>query len=160
MMIPRPPARGAARLRAAAPGALLLVLAAFACVSTPPQPPMIDPVGCWYFDRDEAAAALNLPWGVRLSADTLTGWPRIEARVAATLNPEAEADHPFGYWMTVPDDSIEIGYPGGGGLVLRLARGEMAMAGTARAVGDVLTPGVEPAPLRPVRLTRAQCPAD
>lgn len=162
MTIPRSAARSAARLRAAAPGALLLVLAAFACVSTPPQPPMTDPVGCWYFDRDQAATALNLPWGVRLSADTLTGWPRIEARgvarVAATLNPEGEADHPFGYWMTVPDDSIEIGYPGGGGLVLRLARGEMAMAGSARPVGDVLVPGAAPAPLRPVRLTRAQCP--
>lgn len=152
------------RHRAALLAFATVALATAACVSAPAAEAADDPIGCWYFDRDEAAAALNLPWGVRLSADLLTGWPRIEAlgapRVAATLSPEGEADHPFGYWLVLTSDSIEIGYPAGGGLVLRLAPGDMAMTGNARAVGDVLVPGAEPAPLRPVRLTRAQCPAD
>ena len=150
-------------VRFAAPAALLLVLGAFACVSTPAPQGAREPIGCWYFDRNDAAAALNLPWGIRLTADPLTGWPRTQARgdarFAATLAPEAEIDHPFGYWMPLTDDSLEIGYPGGGGLVLRLAAGDMAMTGTARPVGDVVTPGAAVPPTRAVRLTRAQCPA-
>ena len=155
--------RGATRARAAAPAALLLVLGAFACVSTPAPRSERDPVGCWYFDRDDAAAALNLPWGIRLSSEPLTGWPLAEAhdsvRVAATLSPERELDHPFGYWMPLPGDSLEIGYPGGRGLVLELAEADSTLSGVARPVGDVITPGAAPAPLRAVRLTRAQCPS-
>lgn len=152
-------------LRAAAIGALLPGLAAFACVSTPPAQAPATLVGCWYFDRDAAATALNLPWGVRLSGEVLTGWPLVEARgaphLAATLSPEGEVDHPFGYWMHMPGDSIEIGYPGGGGLVLHLAAGEMAMTGNARAVGDVITLDSQgPPPIRAIRVTRAQCPTE
>lgn len=135
---------------------------AAACASAPPGASAHDPTGCWYFERDDAARALNLPWGVRLTADTLTGWPAIErrggARRAATLTPDGDADHPFGYWMALPGDSIEIGYPGGGGLLLRLAAGDVAMTGEAHALGDVLAPGAPPRPVRTVRLARAQCP--
>ena len=67
--------------------------------------------------RDAAATTLNLPWGVRLDSVELTGWPALDARGggmrAATLTAEGAADHPFGYWMTIDGDSIEIGYPAG-----------------------------------------------
>ena len=135
----------------------LAALALLACRAQSPDP--VSPVGCWYFDRDAAATTLNLPWGVRLDSVELTGWPALDARGggmrAATLTAEGTADHPFGYWMTIDGDSIEIGYPAGGGLVLRLAPGETAMTGTARDVGDVRPSAATPA----VRLTRAQCPA-
>lgn len=133
-------------------------LALLACV-TAPAPDPASPVGCWYFQRDAAATALNLPWGVRLDSVELTGWPALDARGggsrAVTLNADGPADHPFGYWMQLESDSIEIGYPAGGGLVLRLAPGDLAMDGTARDVGDVRPSSATPA----VRLTRAQCPA-
>ena len=133
-------------------------LAALACMTTPAADPA-SPIGCWYFARDAAAAAFNLPWGIRLDSAELTGWPTLDARgggrAAVTLKAEGPADHPFGYWRELDGDSIEVGYPAGGGIALRLARGELEMSGSARDLGDVNPSAARPA----VRLTRAQCPS-
>ena len=142
--------------------ALLIVVATVAGCRTAPAASHGDPVGCWYFEQDAEATALNLPWGVRLAGDALGGFPALaqrgDARVARTLEAAGEAAQPFGYWLPIEGDSIEIGYPAGGGLVLRVARGDTSMQGSARAVGDVVAPGAAPRPVRSVRLTRAQCP--
>lgn len=139
-----------------------LLLVAFACAHTPDRGDVREPIGCWYFDRNDAATALNLPWGIRLTGDSLTGWPAIDqrggARVAATLTPDGDQGHPFGYWLETSGDSIEVGYPGGGGLVLRLAVSDTALTGIARPVGDALPLEPGPRPDRPVRLTPARCP--
>jgi len=119
------------------------------------------PTGCWYFEQDTVARHLNLPWGVRLSEQALEGWPNLRglhARQAATLTPEGDADVPFGYWRTLGADSLEIGFPGGGGLVLELEAAPTALHGRAVAVGDVLMPDDRPRIARPVRLTAALCP--
>lgn len=127
-----------------------------ACVSAPATTSS-DPAGCWYFERDPAAAELNLPWGIRLLTEPLPDAPADpDARLARTLNADGPADHPFGYWAPVAGDSVVIGYPAGGGLVLRLLRGDTSMSGIARPVGDVMT---GPRPDRTVRLTRAACPS-
>jgi hypothetical protein len=126
--------------------------------------------GCWYFDRTVAAEQLNLPWGVELRTDSVQGWPGIqqlpEVRRAVTLlDGTRVVDFPFGYWRALRADSIEIGYPAGGGLLLSLAvqppppAEAAALAGTARALGDARPPGqtFDP-PADPVSLTRAGCP--
>ena len=41
---------------------------------------------------------------------------------------------PFGYWLRTPADSIEIGYPGGRGLVLRLAQSGQDLIGLRPAL--------------------------
>jgi len=121
-----------------------------------------DPVGCWYFERDDAASTLNLPWGIGLDSSALTGWPALDrrggARVARTLHAAGPAEHPFGYWLQV-GDSVEVGHPGGGGLLLTLEPGAAVMTGTARPIGDVVAPGSARRSSFAVRLTRAQCPA-
>jgi hypothetical protein len=120
--------------------------------------------GCYYFQRDTVAESLRLPWGVRLRDVALEGWPaqadREGAREATTLTGRSEVDHPFGYWAPLPGDSIEVGYPAGGGLLLQLGVVDHDLAGTARPVGDVLQPGQEPGPRpsRNVRLVWARCP--
>ena len=120
----------------------------------------LEPVGCWYFERDDAATALQLPWGIRLGDDQLTGWPALDqrggARAAATLTPDGEQGHPFGYWMDAPGDSIEVGYPAGGGLTLRLSLGDTALHGTAHPAGDALPAAADRTP-HAVVLTRAAC---
>lgn len=130
------------------------------------------PVGCWYFARNADADALSLPWGVRLTGERLTGFPAIQTRgdvrVAATLTVEGDADHPFGYWLALPGDSLEIGYPAGGGLVVRVgfAGGEEGAAGGARSVltgeireaGDAVALDGAHRVTRPVTLSHAQCP--
>lgn len=154
--------------RSAAYGGCLLLFGGgvlgSACVSTP-DAPLDEVAGCYYFERDAAAESLRLPWGVRLLADSLTGWPawaqRPEVRRAVTLvDYEESAAHPFGYWRPLGRDSLEVGYPGGGGLVLRLAVEPARLVGTARPVGDVLRPpGELPAPsVHPVALLHARCP--
>ena len=143
-------------------GVALVALSGAAACRTAPATTTSDPVGCWYFDRNEAAAALLLPWGIRLGGDELTGHAGLEARgdprAAATLEPDAERDHPFGYWLPIAGDSIEIGYPAGGGILLRVARGDTSMSGNARELGDAMLPGAAPRTAHAVRLTRAQCP--
>lgn len=131
----------------------------------PPEP--ADPwpiVVCHYFVEDGVARDLSLPWGIRLLDRPLEGWPALQQREgvrrATTLTGRDEVDHPFGYWIRTAPDSLEIGYPGGGGLLLELAIEHHAFRGHARAVGDALEP---PAALPaerayPVRLTWARCP--
>jgi hypothetical protein len=142
----------------------LSVLLATACVSTPDVAPA-DRAGCYYFERDAAADALALPWGVRLLTDSLQGWPAIQqlpgVRQAETLvHYDARAGYPFGYWRPLAADSIEIGYPAGGGLLLRLHADAARLAGTARPVGDVMpAPGAGAArTATAVSLVRASCP--
>lgn len=122
-----------------------------------------DVAGCWYFERNAGADALNLPWGVRLTADALDeNWPAMngrDARHAATLTTGGDADHPFAYWLASAADSIEVGHPGGRGLVLDLHVSDTSLAGSARAVGDALPlDGPAARSAQAVRLTRARCP--
>jgi hypothetical protein len=147
----------------AIPAALAGLALAGACASTSEEPRRTVP-GCYYFAQDSVFRELRLPWGVRLEETLLQGWPGLEARgarKATTLTGTEEVDYPFGYWISTAPDSVKIGYPAGGGLVLDLAiREDRGLAGTARPVGDVLRPG-DPAPrTRPVELMWARCPGD
>lgn len=152
----------AARLCAVA----VVLMLASACASTPdPAPDRL--TGCYYFEPDATAQRLRLPWGVRLLADTVEGWPAVQQRAgvrrAVTLMaPGEEATHPFGYWLPLKGDSLEIGYPAGGGLVLVLAAGPTHLTGTVTPVGDALPPGAQdPHPRsEPVSLLRARCPQE
>ncbi|NIP79118.1 MAG: hypothetical protein GWM90_07900 [Gemmatimonadetes bacterium] len=131
------------------------------CASTPDALSAQELEGCFYFERYVVAdGAIRLPWGVRLSREPLEGWPmasRGDVRLAATLTVDGDVDHPFGYWLP-SGDSVEIGYPAGGGLVLELEVVDMALEGVVRPLGDARSldaPEPEPAA---VRLTRARCP--
>jgi hypothetical protein len=155
-------------MRRPRPAALLAAAAiiglAPACATTP-ENGQADRTGCWYFERDADAEALRLPWGVRLLPDSLTGWPALErlpgVRRATTLaRPGEEAGHPFGYWRSLGGDTVEIGYPAGGGLLLQLEGDTAHLTGTATPVGDAVAPGAAPPRVRPVTLTRARCPED
>jgi hypothetical protein len=135
-----------------------------ACAAPPEQPDPRHVVGCHFFVQDTVAERLQLPWGVRLLDQPLEGWPVIErrgdVRVATTLTGREELEFPFGYWIRTHSDSLEIGYPGGGGLLLVLELENGAFRGVARPVGDAL----EPPAILPerrelaVRLTWARCP--
>lgn len=140
------------------------VALAAAC-GPPPEPP--EPrhlVGCHFFVQDDIARDLQLPWGVRLLDQPLEGWPGLERRgepqQATTLTGQDEREFPFGYWIRTAEDSIEIGYPAGGGLLLELELENGAFQGIARPVGDALEPpAAVPEPRRhPVRMTWARCP--
>lgn len=138
---------------------LLPLLAAAACVSTPDGAAQ-EVAGCYYFEQDETARQLNLPWGVQLTADSLTGWPPLdqqpETYEAVTLvGPEETRDFPFGYWQSLSSDSVRIGYPSMGGFVLNLAREEGHLVGTARPVGDA---GLGERTTHAVHLQHARCP--
>lgn len=139
--------------------ALLAALAAGACASTPGGAAQ-EVAGCYYFEQDATARQLNLPWGVHLTADTLSGWPPIDQEpdtyTAVTLtSPERTDDFPFGYWQARGADSIRIGYPSMGGFVLDLAVQDSQLVGTATSVGDA---GLGDRPTHTVRLDRARCP--
>lgn len=146
--------------------AVLLVLFGLggpACSTAQNGAPVNAP-GCYYFE-EELASGLRLPWGVRLQERELEGWPALASRPgvrgATTLRQSGETDHPFGYWAET-GTSVEIGYPGGGGLVLDLewedTDGGSALSGTARAVGDAISPGESgERPTHRVRLVRAAC---
>jgi hypothetical protein len=130
-----------------------------------PQPPQPRPLaGCYYFLRGEVAEQLNLPWGVRLLDRPLEGWPAIQqrgdVRRATTLTGVDEQNVPFGYWLRTAHDSIEVGYPGGGGLVLELSAADFGLQGRAREVGDALPPPAARPERRthPVELAWARCP--
>lgn len=159
--------------------ALTTVLLAAACVgagsgngdetggigagAVPAQEPV---VGCYRFLETAGSEALGLPWGVILDEGPLEeGWPLVErfeeVRRARTATSETgRADVPFGYWRPVAGDSVEIGHPGGGGVVLVVAPADGGLAGTGRSAGDALQPGQEPGPRpsRPVRARRFECP--
>lgn len=133
------------------------------------MPERTDPrplVGCHYFVQDHVARDLQLPWGVRLLDQPLEGWPalqqRPDVRKATTLTGHDEVDFPFGYWVVTADDSLEIGYPAGGGLLLDLAIRDGAFHGHARPVGDAVPlPGTITAPRpHPVQMVWARCPED
>ena len=142
-----------------------VLLLAAACANAPRQTeagPRSLP-GCYSFVDSEADRAFRLPEGVRLTEDTLTGWPAIMQRgdvnVAVTLTARGTADYPFGYWLEEADGSVEIGYPAGGGIVLDVERDGQALVGTARALGDTAPPGETPdRRALPVRLERRSCP--
>lgn len=144
--------------------ALAAALFAAACAGRHEQASPWPLVGCHYFVQDAAARALDLPWGVRLLDQPLEGWPALQQRPgvrrATTLTGQDEVDFPFGYWVRTAADSLEIGYPGGGGLRLELATGEGTFEGLARPVGDAVPPpGLRPtAGGHPVHLTWARCP--
>jgi hypothetical protein len=152
----------------ATPAAIAVILAAgaSACAWPQEQPEPWPFAGCHYFRQDDVARELHLPWGVRLLDRPLEGWPAIArrdgVRRATTLTGRDERDFPFGYWIRTANDSLEIGYPGGGGLVLELAAEDNAFSGTARPVGDALPPPAVTPPTRryPVHLTRARCPEE
>lgn len=148
-------------------------VAASACASSPRTTGLQTLLGCWRFERDSVARALSLPWGVRFLERRLAGWPAMEGledvRAAATLTDSTLArDYPFGYWrLTAGGDSIQMGYPGGGGLVADLAfnPGEddatgARLDGTVRGVGDVvpLDSPVRADVRRPVLLAQVGCP--
>lgn len=140
---------------------------AVACASSPNGHSQ-ELTGCWYFAQP-SPPDMRLPWGVRLGADPLQGWPAIQqldgVRVASTLTPDGDREHPFGYWRPLPGDSLEIGYPAGGGAVLTLGveAGGAALTGSVRGVGDARAYGTDPGTPsagQPVRLTRAGCPEE
>ncbi len=158
MRIPPPGARAAG-----AAGALAMVTILGACASAQHDLSAQDLAGCYYFERSPTADSLNLPWGVRLSDQPLEGWPAMaqrQARQAATLTPDGDQDFPFAYWLVAESDSVEIGHPGGGALVVRVALDGQRMAGTVRAAGDALQPGaiVTSRAPRAVALKHALCP--
>jgi hypothetical protein len=98
-------------------------------------------VGCHYFVQDDVARDLQLPWGVRLLDDPWRAGPPPAApgvMQATTLTGHDEVDFPFGYWVVSAQDSLEIGYPAGGGLLLELAMINGAFEGRARPVGDAV----------------------
>lgn len=139
---------------------LLLVAAAAGACATTPNGVAQDVAGCYYFEQDATARQLSLPWGVQLTADSLTGWPPIDQEpdtyTAVTLtSPERTDDFPFGYWQARGVDSVRIGYPSMGGFVLDLAVQDSQLVGTAQPVGDA---GLGDRPTHTVRLDRARCP--
>lgn len=149
--------------------ALLAAAATLACASTP-NGEKAGAAGCYYFEQDAGARDLNLPWGVRFEDGPLEGWPALSEQEgvhpASTLRQEGETDFPFGYWAET-HAGIEIGYPGGGGLVLELTweggqEGKhRTLVGLARPAGDAMPPGGASARvLYTVRLERAQCPGE
>jgi hypothetical protein len=135
-----------------------------ACASRPPVSAI--PPGCYYFERDAAAERLRLPWGVQLLEDSISGWPALQElsgvrRAVTLLGHGRSASHPFGYWRLVGSDSVEIGYPAGGGLVLDLRAENGRLTGSALPAGDAVAPGEAAARTREnVRLTHALCPDD
>jgi hypothetical protein len=154
------PSRHALRI---AGGLLCCSILPAACMTTPAPPAF--PIGCYYFERDATAERLNLPWGVQLLADSLQGWPVIQqrdgVRRAVTLVTLGETTNfPFGYWLPLAADSVEIGYPAGGGLLLELRAQPGRLTGVARALGDAMPPGAfdQPRPVEIVALTHARCP--
>nr|NIP58840.1 hypothetical protein [Gemmatimonadota bacterium]NIR79223.1 hypothetical protein [Gemmatimonadota bacterium]NIT87884.1 hypothetical protein [Gemmatimonadota bacterium]NIU31739.1 hypothetical protein [Gemmatimonadota bacterium]NIU36356.1 hypothetical protein [Gemmatimonadota bacterium] len=124
------------------------------------------PAGCYRFEDTTGGDALGLPWGVILEDEPLgEGWPLMDrfddVHRARTLASETRrTDHPFGYWRPIPGDSIEIGYPGGGGVTLRVAPADGGLAGSGRGGGDAMRPGETPGPrpAQPVEAERTPCP--
>lgn len=168
--LPAPPAAPAptggrpARVFLARAAAAAVLACLPACASVPGGVAAQGIEGCWYFEMDAAAASLRLPMGIRLTATPLENWPSImrrgDVRVAVTVTRQGDADYPFGYWLR-EGGRVEVGYPGGGGVVLDLAPGRSTLEGTARAVGDARRPGEmdrdEPADAIRVRLERRSC---
>jgi hypothetical protein len=150
--------RSAARVA----GALTAALLVSGCASAQEPGAAADAIGCYQFVRDAGATGLGLPWGFVLEDAALEPeWPVLgrapDARRALTAtSATARADHPFGYWVRTPGDTIEVGYPGfGGGFVLRLAPSGQDLIGLGRPVGDAVAPG-QPTGLRPALAVTAR----
>lgn len=138
---------------------LLLALTVGACVSTPNGDAQ-DLAGCYYFEQDATAQRIGMPWGVQLTADSLTDFAPLDQQpdtyVAVTLHgPERTRDFPFGYWQKREADSVRIGYPSLGAWSLDLTVEEGRLIGTAQEVGDA---GLAERRSYPVQLQRARCP--
>ena len=127
-----------------------------------------DPVvGCYQFERNSGARSLGLPWGIELeAAEVGEGWPLIASlegvrRARTATSASGRADHPFGYWHLTPADSLEIGYPGGGGIVLSLGKEGQDLVGQGTDAGDVLPFGAPAGPRipAPVVARRVLCGA-
>ena len=122
--------------------------------------------GCYQFVHDAGAKALGLPWGFVLEDAPLgPGWPLVSdrpgvLRASTALTATERADHPFGYWAP-KGDSIEIGHPGGGGIVLTLAPSGQDLIGQGVAAGDAVPMGgaMGPRPPSPVTARRVLCGA-
>lgn len=140
--------------------ALLLMVVAGACASSPNGTAQ-EIAGCYYFEQDDTARELNLPWGVRLTTDSLTDAPHLEQpntyRAVTLRGPDETTDFPFGYWRALPGDSVRIGYPSMGGFVLNLTLEEGWLTGRAHPVGDA---GIGPRESHAVRLQHARCPGE
>lgn len=114
--------------------------------------------GCYQFVRDAGAKALGLPWGFVLEDAPLgPGWPLVAdrpgvRRAATALSATEREDHPFGYWAP-KGDSIEIGHPGGGGIVLTLGVVGQDLVGRGVAAGDAVPMGSAPGPRAPANVT-------
>lgn len=148
-------------LRRSVPAFFLALGAAVACASSPDGIAQ-DMAGCYYFVQDETARQLNLPWGVRLTTDSLTDAPHLDEqpntyRAITLRGPDRTTDFPFGYWQALPGDSVRIGYPSMGGFVLDLSLDAARLSGMARPVGDA---GLGPREPHAVRLDRARCPGE
>ena len=132
--------------------AALSVGLVWSCASVPFADPV---VGCYQFERNSGAQTLGLPWGVELEAVPVgAGWPLIAdlegvRRARTATSPTGRADHPSGYWHLTPADSVEIGYPGGGGIVLSLSKQGQDLVGEGIAAGDVLPFGALAGPRTP-----------
>ena len=134
------------------------------CASAPPAERSA--VGCYQFERNDGERALGLPWGFELEAAPLgPGWPlmagRADVRRARTAtSPTGRDDHPFGYWWESARDSVEVGYPGGGGITLRLGWQSQDLLGQGTSGGDAVPAG-GPAPRTsaPVVARRVLCVA-
>jgi hypothetical protein len=146
---------------------LAILLVAAACASNAEPPASVAPPGCYYPERNAAAAVLDLPWGVELLSVQLAGWPALQqledVRQARTLTAAGTQDHPFGYWRPLAGgDSVEVGYPGGGAVLLELAVSAdgRTLNGTGRALGDAQPIGAprEDTVVTPVVLNQARCP--
>lgn len=138
---------------------LLLALTVGACASTPNGDAQ-DLAGCYYFEQDATSQRIGMPWGVQLTADSLTGWAPLDQQpdtyVAVTLlGPDRTRDIPFGYWQKRGADSLRIGYPSMGAWSLDLTVEEERLIGTAEEVGDA---GLAERRSYPVQLQRARCP--
>lgn len=158
----RPPRGPAAGFVAVAAASVLLGCAAV--LGSGPDPETL--AGCYRFERNAGAEELRLPWGLLLRAEPLEeGWPLMErfddVYTALTLESASRwIDHPFGYWRPVEGDSLQVGHPGGGGIVLVLApREDGGLTGRGRDAGDAVRPGEDPSQRtsRSVRLDVVEC---
>lgn len=152
------------RLRATA---LLSALAASGAACPAPQDGVVAELpACFQFERNAGARALGLPWGFVLEDEALgSGWPLVAdrpgvRRARTATSPTERADQPFGYWAPA-GDSVEIGYPGGGGVVLTLSPQGQDLIGQGVAVGDAVPLGgaMGPRPPHPVVARRVLCGA-
>lgn len=130
-----------------------------ACASSP-EGSAQQVAGCYYFEQDDEARRLNLPWGVELTSDSLDS-PFLSGqegvRRAVTLfGPGETREFPFGYWQVLSDDVIRLGHPGMGGFTADLTVEGNELTGVLGGIGDA-APAAEMTSAR-VRLTRAACP--